>query len=74
MITGIKFKKPIDISEADAKLYLAIKLFEIHLVSLEKAADIADHPLDTFIEILSQKNIPVIDYPLADLNEDIANA
>jgi predicted HTH domain antitoxin len=74
VITGIKFRKPIAISEADAKLYLAIKLFEVHLVSLEKAADIAEYPLDTFIEILSQKNIPVIDYPLGELKEDIANA
>ena len=74
MLKGIKFKKPIDISEADAKLYLAIKLFEVHLVSLEKAADIAEYPVDAFIEILSRKNIPVIDYPLGELKEDLANA
>jgi predicted HTH domain antitoxin len=74
MLTEVKFKKPIDISEADARIYLAIKLFEEHRVSLEKAAEIAEYPLDMFIELLSKKNIPVIDYPVEELKEDIRNA
>ena len=74
MLTEVKFKKPIDVSEADAKLYLAVKLFEEHRVSLEKASEIAEYPLDKFIELLSGKNIPVIDYPVEDLKEDILNA
>jgi predicted HTH domain antitoxin len=74
MLTEVKFKKPIDISEADAKLYLAIKLFEEHRVSLEKASEIAEYPLDAFIGTLSKKNIPVIDYPAEELKEDILNA
>ena len=74
MLTEVKFKKPIDISEEDARLYLAIKLFEVHRVSLEKAAEIAEYPLDMFIELLSRKNIPVIDYPVEELKEDFLNA
>jgi predicted HTH domain antitoxin len=74
MLTEVKFKKPIDISEADARIYLAIKLFEEHRVSLEKAAEVAEYPLDKFIELLSKKNIPVIDYPVEELKEDIRNA
>jgi predicted HTH domain antitoxin len=74
MLTEVKFKKPIDISEADARIYLAIKLFEEHRVSLEKAAEVAEYPLDMFIELLSKKNIPVIDYPVEELKEDIRNA
>jgi predicted HTH domain antitoxin len=74
MLTEVKFKKPIDISEEDAKLYLAVKLFEEHRVSLEKAAEIAEYPLAVFIEFLSKRNIPVIDYPVEDLREDILNA
>ena len=74
MLTEVKFKNPIDISEADARIYLAIKLFEERRVSLEKAAEIAEYPLDTFIELLSRKNIPVIDYPVEELKEDILNA
>jgi predicted HTH domain antitoxin len=73
MLTEVKFKKPIDISENDAKLYLAIKLFEEHRVSLEKASEIAEYKLSTFIEILSKKNIPIIDYPVDDLKNDILN-
>jgi hypothetical protein len=30
--------------------------------------------LDTFIELSSRKNIPVIDYPVEDLKEDILDA
>jgi predicted HTH domain antitoxin len=74
MLTEVKFKKPIDISEEDVRLYLAIKLFEEHRVSLEKAAEIAEYPLDMFIELLSRKNIPVIDYPVEELKEDFLNA
>ncbi len=74
MLTEVKFKKPIDISEEDARLYLGIKLFEEHRVSLEKAAEIAEYPLDMFIELLSRKNIPVIDYPVEELKEDFLNA
>ena len=74
MLTEVKFRKPIDISETEAKLYLAIKLFEEHYLSLEKAAEIAEYPLNRFIELLSEKNIPVIDYPVEDLKEDFLNA
>jgi predicted HTH domain antitoxin len=74
MLTEVKFKKPIDISESDAKLYLAIKLFEEHRISLGKASEIAEYPLNKFIELLSRKNIPVIEYPAGDLPEDIMNA
>lgn len=74
MLTEVRFKKPVDVSEEDAKLYLAIKLFEEHRVSLAKAAEIAEYQLNTFIEILSRKKIPVIDYPIEELRDDILNA
>jgi predicted HTH domain antitoxin len=74
MLTEIKFKEPLDISEEDARLYLAMKLFEEQLVSLSKASEIADYKVSTFIELLSKKNIPVIDYPADKLREDILNA
>jgi predicted HTH domain antitoxin len=74
MLTEIKFKEPLDISEEDARLYLAIKLFEEQKVSLAKASEIAEYRLATFVEILSKKNIPVINYPADGLREDILNA
>lgn len=74
MLTEIKFKEPLDISEEDAKLYLAIKLFEEQKVSLAKASEIADYKVATFIELLSRKKIPVVNYPAEELREDILNA
>jgi predicted HTH domain antitoxin len=74
MLTEIKLKSPLDISEEDARLYLAIKLFEEQRVSLAKASEIAEYKLDTFIGILSKKNIPIVNYPVEELEEDILNA
>lgn len=68
------FKRPIEIGEDEAKILFAIKLFEENRVSLEKAAEIAELSLDFFIETLSKKNIPVINYPAEEILEDIANA
>jgi len=74
MINRILFRKPIEISEEEAKMLFAIKLFEENKVSLAKASEIAEVSLNFFIEILSKKNIPVINYPVDQLREDIANA
>jgi len=74
MINRMTFKKPIEISEDEAKILFAIKLFEENKVSLEKASEIAEMSLAYFIETLSKKNIPVINYPVEQLREDIANA
>ena len=74
MISRILFRKPIEISEEKAKMLFATKLFEEQKVSLEKASEIAEVSLNFFIEILSRKNIPVINYPVEQLREDIANA
>lgn len=74
MINRISFKKPIEISEDEAKMLFATKLFEENKVSLEKASEIAEVSLRFFIEFLSKKNIPVINYPVDQLQEDIANA
>lgn len=74
MINRILFKKPIEISEEEANMLFAIKLFEENKVSLEKTSEIAEVSLNFFIELLSKKNIPVINYPVDQLREDIANA
>lgn len=74
MLTEIKLKSPLDISEEDARLFLAIQLFEEQRVSLAKASEIAEYKLDTFIDILSKKNIPVVNYSVEELEEDILNA
>lgn len=74
MLTGLRFKKPIDISEEDAKLLFAMKLYEEGRVSLQNAAEISDFAVSAFIEILSRRRIPVIDYPINELKNDILNA
>lgn len=62
---------PPDISADEARLLLALKLYETHRVSLGKAAEIAGYTKPTFMEIAGKYGIPVLDYPPGDLEREI---
>lgn len=53
---------PAGLSEEEARLLLAVKLFEVGRVSLGQAAKIADLPKRAFLEILDQHKVPVFNY------------
>lgn len=63
---------PPDISADEARLLLAIKLFELHRVSLGKAAEIAGYSKAAFIEIASKNGVAILDYPAGDLEKEMA--
>ena len=65
---------PEDINKEEAKLFLAMKLFEEGKMSLGQASDYAGFSKKSFIEILGKHKIPVIDYPNEELEEDLKNA
>lgn len=65
---------PFDIEGEEAKLYLAMKLFETGRVSLGQASLLAGYSKRAFMEILGRHNIPVFDYPAEDLTRDLENA
>ncbi|MHC9542877.1 MAG: UPF0175 family protein [Vulcanimicrobiota bacterium] len=65
---------PEDISREEAKLFLAMKLFEEGKMSLGQASGYAGFSKKSFIEILGKHKIPVIDYPNEELEEDLKNA
>ena len=50
---------------------LALRLFESEVVSLPKAAKIADLSVDAFLELLSGYGIPVVTYPPEDLDKEV---
>ena len=62
MITEVKFSQPIEITEKEAKTFLAIKLFEMEKISLGKAAELAEYPKAEFMKLLGKYKIPVFNY------------
>jgi predicted HTH domain antitoxin len=65
---------PDTIGEAEARLILAVKLFELGRLSCGKAAEFAGFSKRTFIEVLGQQGVAVLNTPVDELARDIANA
>jgi predicted HTH domain antitoxin len=65
---------PESISEAEARLSLAIKLYETGRLSCGKAAEVAGYSKRTFLELLGKQGVPVFDYPPEDLASDLQHA
>lgn len=67
----IKLTLPPDVSEPEAKLLLAIKLFEIGKATLGQAANLAGLSKRAFIEMLGRYNVPVFNYSPDDLRAEL---
>jgi predicted HTH domain antitoxin len=67
----LKVQLPPEINEEDAKLMLAIKLFETGKLSLGQSAKLAGYSKQAFMEILGKYHVPVFDYPADDLQSEI---
>jgi predicted HTH domain antitoxin len=65
---------PPSITEGEAKLYLAMKLFEIGRLSCGQAAELAGYSKRTFIELLGKHGVAVMDYSASELQDDLAHA
>lgn len=64
-ITGVGMKK----LKEEAKIALAIELFEEGRLSLESSAKLATMHLSDFMTLLSKKKIPIVDYTDEELKE-----
>ena len=65
---------PDSISEAEAKVCLAAKLFEVGRLSCGQAAELAGYSKRTFIELLGKQGTAVLDYPAEELTDDLDHA
>jgi predicted HTH domain antitoxin len=65
---------PESITELEARLHLAARLFEIGRLSCGQAAELAGYSKRTFMELLGKLGIPVLDYPADELAEDLRHA
>jgi predicted HTH domain antitoxin len=65
---------PPSITVGEARLYLAMKLFEIGRLSCGEAAELAGYSQRTFMELLGKHSVAVMDYPASELQDDLAHA
>lgn len=70
----LKIPHSVDISEAEAKMILAARLYEKGELSLGKAAEFAGLTKRNFMESLGQYDVSVFNYPPEDIEQDVANA
>jgi predicted HTH domain antitoxin len=72
MSTGeLRVTLPLSLLEDEAKLLLAVKLYEIGKVSLGQAAKLAGFSKRKFMEVLGWYHIPLFDYSPDDLRQEI---
>jgi predicted HTH domain antitoxin len=62
-----------NLSQTDAQILFAIKLFEAEKLSLGKAAEVAGLSYRTFYELLVRYGVPVVSMTEEDVKEEIAN-
>ncbi len=65
---------PDSISEGEARVCLAAKLFELGRLSLGQAAETAGYSKRTFTELLGQQGVAVVDYRADELTDDLGHA
>ena len=63
-----------NLSETDAQILFAMKLFEAEKLSLGKAAEVARLPYRTFYDLLIRYNVPVASYTEEEIKEEVSNA
>lgn len=69
----LKLNLPPNLSEDEARILLAIKLFEVGKVTLGQAASLAGFSKRAFIETLGKYQIPVYNYSPEELREELGS-
>lgn len=65
---------PKGVTEEEARLFLAVKLFQEEKLSLGQACTLAGYSKRAFMEILGRQGVPVFDHPADELERDLRNA
>jgi len=66
-MTELKIELPPEVPVEEARLALAVKLFEMSRLSLGQAARAAGFSKRAFMEVLGKFGVPVFSYPAEDL-------
>lgn len=73
-MSSLNLTLPDSVTESEARLLLAIKLFEEERVSCGKAAQIAGYSKRTFMELLGRHGVAVFNESAEALASDLRNA
>jgi predicted HTH domain antitoxin len=65
---------PDSVSEAEARLFLAMKLFELGRLSCGQAAEMAGYSKAAFMEVATRYGVAIADYPADELTRDLTAA
>jgi predicted HTH domain antitoxin len=71
MATTLQIELPQSLSEDEARLLFAVKLFEVGKVSLGQAAKIAELSKRVFLELLGRHGVPVFSYSPEELRNEV---
>lgn len=63
---------PAFVSTEEARLLMAVKLFETHRVTLGQAAQMVGYSKSGFIDVLGSLGVSVVDYPAEELAAEAA--
>jgi predicted HTH domain antitoxin len=69
---GLNVELPFAVSSDEARMALAIGLFEKGRVSLGQAANLAGFSKRAFIDILGREGVAVVNYPAGELEKELA--
>lgn len=70
--TDLRVELPSGLSREEAKMLLAIKLYETGKVSLGQAARTAGRSKRDFMELLGQQQVPIFNYSPEELREEVS--
>jgi len=70
MSTTLRIELPQSLSEDEARLLFAVKLFEVGKVSLGQAAKMAELSKRAFLELLGRYGVPVFNYSPEELRSE----
>lgn len=71
MITTLEIELPDTTTKDEAKLLLALKMYEVGKISLGQAAKLAGFSKRAFLEILDRYKVTVFNYSAEDLREEL---
>ena len=64
----------VDLDDREAKMLLASRLYEKGKLTLGQAADLVGLSKSTFMELLGDYDVSILNYPPSELDNDINNA
>ena len=73
-VITIHIPDTVELEEKEAKMMLAAQLYEKGRLSLGQAAQLVGYSKATFMELLGEFGVSVINYSAEELDQDIENA